>query len=188
MTPSRFFIGFAVLLLMASGVLYFFYTEGYRLSLDKIFSQKKEGAGDVVHLNLESVSRTPITGDDPEYSLIQDMVEKALLPSKNLPRTSSDSTVRVWVENGTLRAFWKGKTDQITINTPSTGAIRSVDFYKESTDIVLIAQGSNIYALRLGGSVKTAEAIFTGTEPSFVKNGVDTLFVLSGEELFELKL
>ncbi|MBU1557615.1 PEGA domain-containing protein [Patescibacteria group bacterium] len=65
--------------------------------------------------------------------------------------------------------------------------IRASDFYKDRTDVIIVAVQNGIFALEIdNGFMPNFQPIYKGTEPTFVKNGNNSLYVKDGELLMEV--
>ena len=166
-------------------------------------------SGAKIKLNSFLVSKTvtgsAITGADPEYESILDMVRKNVF-SEDKKLMSSDNLIKISLENNTIFAEWLQTKESIPyyfcsesdlgncenklkILSPKDKII-NIDFYKGNSDLLLIAMGESISVLELNPKgTQNFQPIYKGKEPSFVKNpSSNSIFVSDGNSLMEINL
>ncbi len=129
-----------------------------------------------------------IANVDKDYPAINALFTKNTLPSEANPKVSADKTTSVWLAGQSIM------TKEVSAATSSeafsaTEDIRSLDFYKDRNDVVIIAIGNGIYALELdntGG--QNFQPIYKGVAPSMIVKDAQTIYVKDGAVLLEVVL
>ncbi len=123
-----------------------------------------------------------ITKNDPQYWKLRGNVEKAALPTETNPRVQGGVTL--WVTGNTVY-MKEGGIQKTIITTIET--IRSLDFYKDRTDVIMFASDNGVYALDAIENAAEHKAnflpIYRGTKPVFLKTDNAFLYVQDGENL-----
>lgn len=123
-----------------------------------------------------------ITKNDQDYISIRNQVRNTALPTEINPNIKNG--VIVWVANNTI---YSKENDVVKKIITPTDPIRSLDFYKDRTDVVVFASDSGVYALEAledaVGNKANFFPLFKGTQPNFLKTDNSFLYVLDGETL-----
>jgi len=129
-----------------------------------------------------------ITVKDPQYYTIRNSITSSVLSTKESPKISGDKNVRIWVENNVIVA--KVGEEIRTVLAPEE-TITSLDFYKGRTDAVLFSAGEGVFVIETDPNkdrVQNIMPIFKGTNPRFVVNNNDSMYVLNGTSLMALSI
>ncbi len=153
----------------------------------------------------KTVTGSAITGADPEYDSITEMIRKNTF-SKDSKLVSSDNLISISFEEGAIWAEWLGSKESIpyyfcsdtTVKNcddklkvlSSKDKIKNIDFYKDRSDLLLITIGESISVLEIDPKgTQNFQPIYKGKEPSFVKNpSSDSILVSDGVSLMEINL
>ena len=149
-----------------------------------------------------SITGFTITEEDPEYEKIRSLVAENSLPSAYDKKVSGDGLVAVWVEGKTLKGAWQGSEETVpkwfcsaAFCTPmieilrSVEPIRSVSFYEQRNDVLVVTAGKNIFAIDISENGKqNYQPIYSGTAPRSAESGSGTLFIQDNETLIEISL
>lgn len=123
-----------------------------------------------------------ITKNDPQYWNLRYKTEHVLLPTETKPKTLGG--VSIWVANNTI--YVRENNSVKSIITP-VDTIRSLDFYKDRTDVIVFAADTGVYAIEAIENAATQKAnffpIYKGTKPVFEKTDNSFLYVVDGENL-----
>ncbi len=146
-----------------------------------------------------TLSKIEILTSDPKYQSVKTVVEKAALPSITSKKRSANGNVDLWVDAATnsIHAEWIGDpgtlprffcplgtcSPHLVILNGKT-PIRSVDFFKNREDVIIVAIDNSISALELDISPpQNFQPIFLGTAPRFDQPENGILFIESGATL-----
>lgn len=128
-----------------------------------------------------------ITRTDKEYWTIRNRIPREPLPSEQIPRQKDG--VSIWVSENTIYQNVDGVIQKIL--TPKD-PIRSLDFYKDRTDVIVFASDTGVYAIdaveNATEKVVNFFPIYKGTKPLFEKTENSFLYVLDGENLMMVVL
>lgn len=126
-----------------------------------------------------------ITKNDKNYWTLRNKVQISTLPTEASPKTFNG--VSVWTTGNTI--FVKDNDSVKTIITP-VDAIRSLDFYKDRSDVIVFATDNGVYALEAIENAAQNKAnffpIYKGASPIFLKTDPSFLYVLDGENLLQV--
>lgn len=126
-----------------------------------------------------------VTKNDPEYWKLRSDIERSSLPTETNPRVLGKDTL--WVSNNTV--YMKRGSIQKAIITP-IDAVRSLDFYKDRTDVIIFASDTGVYALDAIENAAENKAnflpIYKGVKPIFLKTDNAFLYVQDGENLISV--
>lgn len=153
----------------------------------------------------KTVSGSAITGADPEYDSIMEMVLKNTFSSEN-KLVSPGGLVSISLEEGAIWAEWLGLKENIPYYfcsdatktscenklkiLSSKDKIKNIEFYKDRFDLLLIAMGESVSVLELDiKGTQNFQPIYKGKDPSFVKTQYgESIFVLDVSSLMEINL
>jgi len=162
-------------------------------------------SGETLSLNpfivKKNASGVIVTNRDPEYSSLRFGVRNSPLPTYEKPKTSVDGHINIWAEGNSVFALWTGDIDTLpdffcddqnncdkkVEVLSATDSIRSLDFYKEKNNILLVAFSNGIFAIEIDkrGGTQNFQPLYKGTElPLFEKVDTDTLNILDGSAIF----
>lgn len=145
-----------------------------------------------------NVTGENITGADPEYERIKQIVTSASLPTIESKKISPNGDIEAWVEGGTLKISSNsqklpqyfcenGDCKKEHIVLESKTPIRSLDFYKNRDDVFMVSVDDSVYAIEADSrGVQNFQPIFRGGIPLFAKSD-NGLFIISGDNLLEIK-
>lgn len=150
----------------------------------------------------QSVSGSKITGADPEYERIKEIVESNISPTFSNKITSPDKSVSVWLEGNTLFAEWLKSADSrpdyfcksegcdsSLIVLQSGKPIRSVAFYKDNHDLLIVSLSDTIAVIDLNPyGTQNFQPLYKGTSPLFALSGHNSLFVIDQSSLLEIEI
>ncbi len=132
----------------------------------------------------KELSPVLIPGDDPEYYSIEALIKKNTLPTEGPAKTSSDQTIAISLENNVIFAEWLGSSSetpsyfcqagvckkQLKVLT-SKNTVRSTSFYKDRSDVILVALGDSISAIELDSrGTQNFQPVYKGQSPSFAES------------------
>lgn len=141
-----------------------------------------------------------IPSDDREYGTITRAIRNAAVPLSTTPLSSQSGTTDVWVEGTSVWAKWRPNTeppsyfcngtracpDTVEVTQIDSG-IRSIAFYKNRDDILLIATQNGIFAIELDkrGNTQNFQPVYKGAAlPTFAPKDENTLYVQDGAIVF----
>lgn len=123
-----------------------------------------------------------ITQRDPQYWTLWNQVRTTKLPTEATPKTSNG--VHIWVTDNTI--YLKENDVIKKIITPKD-TVRSLDFYKDRTDVIIFASDVGVYAMdaveNAPDKVVNFFPLYKGVKPVFQKTENSFLYVLDGENL-----
>lgn len=123
-----------------------------------------------------------ITQKDPQYWKIRAEVTNTKLPTEATPKIANG--VSVWVKDNTI--YLKENDIVKKIITPKD-TVRSLDFYKDRTDVIIFASDAGVYAMdaveNATDKVVNFFPLYKGAKPIFEKTDNSFLYVLDGENL-----
>lgn len=123
-----------------------------------------------------------ITQKDPQYWTIWTQVRTTKLPTEVAPKISGN--VSLWVKDNTIYTK-EGEVVKKIITPKDT--VRSLDFYKDRTDVIIFASDVGVYALdaveNAPDKVVNFFPLYKGAKPIFQKTENSFLYVLDGENL-----
>ncbi|MHB1316248.1 MAG: hypothetical protein ACYCZW_00110 [Minisyncoccota bacterium] len=123
-----------------------------------------------------------ITQKDPEYWATRYRVSQVKLPTEENPKELS--SVKIWVKDNTIYTLRDGEI--INIITP-VDTIRSIDFYKDRSDVIIFSSDNGVYAVeaekKAGENKANFFPIYKGVKPIFEKTDNSFLYILDGENL-----
>lgn len=126
-----------------------------------------------------------ITKNDKDYWTLRNQIQSAVLPTETNPKIQNG--VALWLTGNTV--YVKENDNVKTIITP-LDTIRSLDFYKDRTDVIVFASDNGVYALEAVSDAANNKAnylpVYTGTKPIFLKTDPSFLYVLDGENLLQV--
>lgn len=125
-----------------------------------------------------------ITKNDPEYIKLRRTVIEAPVPTKAKPKISKDGTALLWMDDNEIIVSIASTTYKVI--QPDT-AIRSVDFYRERSDVVIFSTSNSIYAIEISKEGKqNFMPIYKGASPTFYKNDPRFVYVWDNGTLMEV--
>jgi len=128
-----------------------------------------------------------ITQKDPQYWTLWNQVRTTALPTETNPKVSGD--IHIWVKDNTI--YMKENEVVKKIITPKD-AVRSLDFYKDRTDVIIFASDTGIYAMdaveNATDKVVNFFPLYKGAKPVFTKTENSFLYVLDGQNLMMVVL
>jgi len=128
-----------------------------------------------------------ITRTDAQYWNIRSQVINTKIPTEATPKTLRD--VSIWITDNTI--YLKKDNQVQEIITPED-TVRSLDFYKDRTDIIVFATDTGVYAMDAVedalNNVVNFYPIYKGVNPLFQKTDNSFLYVLDGENLMMVVL
>ncbi len=139
-----------------------------------------------------------ITQKDPNYWTIRRKIQDTKIPTEANPRRGSKGS-SVWVKDNTIYvkgAYTGGElgereADVFAVITP-IDQIRSLDFYKDRTDVIVFASDTGVYAIdaveNATEKVVNFYPLYKGIKPLFEKTENSFLYVLDGENLMMVVL
>ncbi len=141
---------------------------------------------------------TIVLETNPLYREIKTNIAGDTLPSIRSPKTSADGGVSIWTEDSVVYAMWQGdkkaplslcesNCDRMMVFA-SDSPIRSLGFYTNRNDVIVIAVKSGIYAIEINASgIQNFQPLYEGKEPAFFKKG-NTYQVIDDRAAFEISL
>ena len=140
-----------------------------------------------------------ITSRDPEYRTILSRFTTTKIPTATTPVISGTKNVAVWVEKGVIKAKWQGSIDAapsyfcqtecgapITILTPTVPA-RSVHFYKDREDVLVVGVQDGVYALDIDTrEPQNFQPIYKGSSPLSVPVDSNSVYIRDGATLMQV--
>ncbi|TSC61602.1 MAG: hypothetical protein G01um101448_817 [Parcubacteria group bacterium Gr01-1014_48] len=146
-----------------------------------------------------NLTNMTVPSTDPKFQSIKTVIHKDILPTKTGKRRSANGNVDIWTElsSNSIHAEWVGNavslpnffcplgacTNHIIIFSGKT-PIRSLDFYKNRDDAVILAIENSISVLELDISPpQNFQPIFTGDSPKFHQPESGILFIQSGQAI-----
>lgn len=125
-----------------------------------------------------------ITKNDNEYYTLRAKVTSQILPNEFNTKKLSNGD-ELWVEDNSIlvRKNENGGKNVYFVIKP-VDKIRSVDFYKESSDNILFASDVGVYLIDTKAEgFQNFFPIYKGTNPIFINNATTSIYVLDGENL-----
>jgi len=126
-----------------------------------------------------------VTKNDKDYWTLRNQIQSTVLPTETNPKIQNG--IALWLAGNTV--YVKENDSIKTIITP-LDTIRSLDFYKDRTDVIVFASDSGVYALEAISDAANNKAnffpVYTGTKPIFLKTDPTFLYVLDGENLLQV--
>lgn len=127
---------------------------------------------------LQNPSGVLIGSNDPEYNVIISLFNKKLSPSETSPVTSSDGSMQIYVKDERITAKWLGDAEDKPTYFSTDGNIssvfnpvtevRSLAFYKDRNDVMIVAMQDGIFALEINpNGTQNLQPLFEGKEPDF---------------------
>lgn len=154
------------------------------------------GWGDIFHFSPFLAPRdapADIIVDPALRSAASAALQSALLPSPTAPKVSADGTVRLWLEDNVITVEWIGPEADLpeyfcieicATRIPvlvSIVPIRSLDFYKDRSDVLILAADTGIFALETDKrGIQNFQPLYEGNLPSFAQ-GEGVLYVQDGD-------
>lgn len=133
-----------------------------------------------------------ITDRDPEYWELKGKIVQAILPEKNSEKISGDKSAKLWIDdNAILVSSTSSENSGLSSTTtkviqPDT-IIRSVDFYKNRSDVVIFSTLNAIYVIEVSKEGKqNFMPIYKGTSPIFYKDSSDYIYVWDNGTLMQV--
>ncbi len=149
------------------------------------------------------IKRDLIGEEDPEHGALISRIQNQVLPSKIQPKKSQDGKETLWMEGAAIHVLWNGSetdrpsffcvknrcVDEYSLEV-GQNSIRSVDFYKDRNDVILIAGGKTVGALELDPTpVQNFQTVYTGESPRFMSSpDLTAIYVLDNDSLFSIAL
>ncbi len=142
--------------------------------------------------------------DGREYERALKIFDNDFIPRKNTPKKKGSTSIWVEEDGKTVFAEWEGPDGseprhfcrqeqggcQDTVKIFSfVNSVRSVDFYKDREDVVLIATEtadgtSGIFALEIDNrTVQNFQPVYTGSNPSFAILDQKTIYIRDGQNI-----
>ncbi len=153
-----------------------------------------------IHTDLKSMD---VPATDPQFQPIKTLIAKDILPQTTAKKISASGNVALWVDtdSNSVHAEWIRSTSELPSFFCPLGAcsphiiafngkapIRSLDFFKNRDDVIIIAIENTISALELSISPpQNFQPIFTGTSPRFHQPESGILFIESGRTISVLR-
>lgn len=138
--------------------------------------------------------------DDPEYEALVSMVSSSHAPTEPNMLVSKDMNVTVWKSGNAIKARWIGKSalpatfcaiaceSEITVLNATT-PIQTFAFWRGRNDLIIVAAGTDIYALELDRRpVQNYQPIIKGVAPSFALTKTGALYALDNNVLYHLNI
>jgi hypothetical protein len=121
------------------------------------------------------------------------------LPQK---QTSDDGNVTIEIEGANIRATWsKGESeypyffcrndvcDDSFLVLPASYDVRAIDFYPQKNNRIIFAANDMIWTIELDRNpLQNAQPLYQGTQPVFVVDSQNNLYILDNEELIKMYL
>ncbi len=147
--------------------------------------------------------------DTREYDRALEIFDNDFLPRENEPKRKKNTSIWVEKDDRTIFASWEGRTGsepqhfcrqeqggcQSTVKIFSfAGDIRSVDFYKDREDVILIAtktadETSGIFALEIDNRpAQNFQPVYTGNNPIFSALDQKTIYIRDGQNILRADL
>lgn len=125
-----------------------------------------------------------ITKNDPDYIGLRRTVIANPLPTKTTPIISKDGTAQLWTNDNAILVTVASTTYNVI--QPDT-VIRSVHFYRDRADVVIMATSNAIYAIEISKEGKqNFMPIYKGSSPTFYKNNPGFVYVWDNGTLMEV--
>jgi hypothetical protein len=132
----------------------------------------------------ENASGQMITKNDPEYWKIRNQITNNRLPTEKTPIISPDNKYNLYVSNNSVIA--KVGTTTINVIKPET-PIKNVSFYKDRSDAVVFSTANGVFVIEIDtSSYQNFMPIYKGTNPVFIKNDSNSIYILDGEALMQV--
>lgn len=132
----------------------------------------------------QNASGLIITKSDSEYWKIKNLIIKDSLPTKDLPRFSTDSFATTWMEDNAIFAKINGKIYKVI--QPDT-VIKNLYFYKDRSDSVIFSTNNAIYMIEIDKTgTQNFIPIYKGQNPYFIKGDSNYIYVLDGDTLMQV--
>lgn len=123
---------------------------------------------------------------DPEFISITNSIKNNIAPTEENPKKSSDGTVSVWVNDGTIFSKVGEEVTEVTnIITP----VKNVDFYKNRNDAIIFSTTIGVYVIELskeGG--QNFMPIYKGQNPYFIATDPSYIFVQDTAALMQVAI
>lgn len=167
------------------------------------------GSGTTTTIAPFLISKNPsgdiINESDAAYDTHRNDILAETLPSKSVPLVSKSGNISVWIEGNTVMATWNGTASsvppyfctsedecpQTMTVTKSQTDIRSLNFYKDRDDVLLIASQNGVFAIELDhrGGTQNFQPIYKGAGlPRFMVADQNTIYVLDGSILLAITI
>lgn len=139
-----------------------------------------------------------ITQKDPQYWKLRTDITNTKLPTEEKPKELNG--VLLWIKDNTIYIEERRKDDGELRGEPTTvetrivkkiitpkDTVRSLDFYKDRTDVIIFASDVGVYAMdaveNASDKVVNFFPLYKGIKPIFQKTEHSFLYVLDGENL-----
>jgi len=137
-----------------------------------------------------------VNADEPQYQSIKTVIERGVPATAAAKRRSKSNLVEAWIESGdnSIHAQWLGQPADIPRSFCPLGdclahivifkgksPIRSLDFFRDRDDVLIVAIENSISALELDTAPpQNFQPIFTGENPRFEQPEDGILFIQNG--------
>ena len=144
----------------------------------------------IVNLSPIYVKQNPDTLEipktDPEYLVIRNKIIKSDLPTINAPLTSTSKDSILWTADNA--ALVNNQTGTTTVIQPDT-ILKNVAFYKDRSDSIIFSTLNAIDMIEVSKvGTQNFMPIYKGTDPSFITDQNNIIYVLDGEKLLKITL
>ncbi len=132
----------------------------------------------------QNASGELITQNDPEYWKIRNRIVRDVLPTKNNPLVSADGKTSLWVDKNAIMLKTASTTTKVI--EPDT-VVRNVYFYKNRNDVIIFSTTNSVYAIETDtSSAQNFMPIYRGTNPSFIEDNPDYIYIFDSGSLMQV--
>ncbi len=132
----------------------------------------------------QNASGQIITQKDPEYWELRSSIIRSILPAKKYPILSSDKKTSLWVEDNAV--FVQTGSTTTKVIEPDT-VVRNVSFYKDRSDAIIFTTSNSVFVIETDSTgAQNFMPIYRGTQPNFISNNPNFIYVLDGDLLMQV--
>lgn len=132
----------------------------------------------------QNASGQLVTQKDPAYWEIRGKIIRDIVPTEKSPLKSADGKVSLWVDDNAIMVQSASSTTKVI--QPDT-VVQNVSFYKDRSDAIIFSTFNGVYVIETDtSSTQNFIPIYKGTNPAFLKDSNDYIYVLDGDSLMQV--